>query len=77
MTSFINLFVFNTMPQVVFRLGAAAEMGTLAGAKCGSRALFVTDPGLRALGLCDPALTSLADNGISVTVFIASRLIPP
>lgn len=65
----MNPFIFNTTPQIVFRPGAAAEMGDIVKAKLGQRILFVTDPGLRKLGLCDPALASLATSGIEATVF--------
>lgn len=65
----MNPFIFNTTPQIVFRPGAAAEIGDIVKAKLGPRILFVTDPGLRKLGLCDPALASLATSGIEATVF--------
>jgi alcohol dehydrogenase class IV len=62
-------FTFNTTPSVVFRQGAANELGAILGAKLGPRVLFVTDPGLRSLGLCDAALASLETSGITVAVF--------
>lgn len=62
-------FVFSTTGQIVFRPGASAEIGDLVKTKLGDRVLFVTDPGLRALGLCEPALASLAEAGIQATVF--------
>jgi alcohol dehydrogenase class IV len=62
-------FIFNTTAQIVFRPGAAAVLGEIVRQKLGERTLFVTDRGLRSLGLCDPALTSLAASGIEVTVF--------
>jgi len=65
----MNPFIFNTTAQIVFRPGAAAEIGDIVKAKLGQRIVFVTDPGLRKLGLCDPALASLATSGIEATVF--------
>ncbi|TBY58829.1 iron-containing alcohol dehydrogenase [Rhizobium leguminosarum bv. viciae] len=65
----MNPFIFNTTPQIVFRTGAAAGIGDIVKKKLGERILFVTDAGLRGLGLCDPALASLAASGIEVTVF--------
>ncbi len=65
----MNSFVFSTTGQIVFRPGAAAEIGGLVQPKLGKRILFVTDPGLRELGLCDPALKSLSEAGIEATVF--------
>ena len=65
----MQAFQFNTTPQVIFRPGAANEIGALARLKCGARPLLVTDPGLRRIGLCDPALHSLAEAGLGMTVF--------
>lgn len=65
----MNPFIFSTTAQIVYRPGAATAIGDLAKQKLGSRILFVTDPGLRKLGLCDPALASLAASGIETTVF--------
>ncbi len=62
-------FTFNTTAQIIFRLGASAEMGALVQDRLGERVLFVTDPGLLQLGLCDPALQSLADSGVETLVF--------
>ncbi len=65
----MNPFVFSTTAQIFFRPGASGEIGSLVCEKLGNKVLFVTDPGLRKLGLCDCALTSLADTHIEVTVF--------
>lgn len=62
-------FVFNTTAQIVFKPGASAMLGSLAGARLGRTVLLVTDPGVRRLGLCDPALQSLKAEGIEVAVF--------
>jgi alcohol dehydrogenase class IV len=62
-------FAFNTTPSIIFETGAARRLGALAGGRLGQRVLFVTDPGLRRLGLCDAALASFAAAGIEVTVF--------
>ena len=62
-------FTFNTTPSIVFENGAARRLGQLAGRRLGQRVLFVTDPGLRRLGLCDPALASLEQAGIAATIF--------
>jgi len=65
----LNPFVFNTTPSLVFEPGAAKRLGAVVGKKLGSAVLFVTDPGLRRLGLCDGALASLKAQGIDTTVF--------
>ncbi len=62
-------FVFNTTPSIVFEPGAARRLGEIAGKKLGPRVLFVTDPGLRKLGLTDAAIASLEAGGASVAVF--------
>ena len=62
-------FQFHTTKSVVFRSGAAAEIASLGGAILGPRALVVTDPGIRKLGLAEPALASLAAAGIDCLVF--------
>lgn len=62
-------FQFNTTPQVIFRPGAAADLAAVAAGRGVTRLLFVTDPGLRRLGLCNPALHSLETAGLTVTVF--------
>jgi len=72
----MQAFQFNTTPQVIFRPGTANEIGALARLKCGARPLLVTDPGLRRIGLCDPALHSLAEAGLGVTVFDAVEADP-
>src|SRR5690606_15980506 len=62
-------FVFNTAPQIIFRPGASSRIAEIVADRCGGRILFVTDPGLRRLGLCAPALTSLSEAGHDVFVF--------
>ncbi|MFB2553592.1 iron-containing alcohol dehydrogenase [Ensifer soli] len=64
-------FVFNTTHQIVFKPGASAMLGTLAGARLGRIVLLVTDRGIRKLGLCEPALESLKATGVEVAVFDA------
>ncbi|PWR24692.1 iron-containing alcohol dehydrogenase [Zavarzinia aquatilis] len=61
-------FIFNTTPSIVFEAGAATRLAHHA-RRLGPRLLFVTDPGLRRLGLCDPALAALEAAGIALTVF--------
>jgi alcohol dehydrogenase class IV len=62
-------FAFNTTKSIVFRPGAAGELADIAGLLLGANVLFITDPGLRKLGLCDDAVASLETAGITVTVF--------
>ena len=60
-------FVFATTARIVFRPGGASDLGRIVDGRCGSRVLLVTDVGLRRLGLCDAALQSLSEAGVSAT----------
>ncbi|SEM32261.1 Alcohol dehydrogenase, class IV [Roseovarius azorensis] len=62
-------FTFNTTKSIVFRPGASSDLATVAGALLGAKVLFVTDPGLRKLGLCNKGLASLEAAGHAVAVF--------
>jgi alcohol dehydrogenase class IV len=62
-------FIFNTTASIVFEPGAAGRLGAVLGKRLGTRILFVTDPGLRRLGLCDAAIASLEIEGMSLTIF--------
>ena len=72
----MTAFSFHTTSSVIFRPGAAAEFGVIAGRLLGASVLFVTDPGLTRLGLCEPALASLRAQGAAVTVFDAVEADP-
>ena len=62
-------FTFNTAASLVFECGAARRLDEIIGSRLGRTILFVTDPGLRALGLCDHALEVLRNAGIKVVVY--------
>ena len=68
-------FTFNTTPSIRQTAGGAARLGALLKslpfAATAKQVLFVTDPGIVKLGLCDAALQSIKDNGFDVTVFDA------
>lgn len=72
----MNPFTFNTTKSIVFRPGAAAEMGETTQAVLGDKVLFVTDAGIVALGLCAPAIASLKAKGAQVSVFDAVEADP-
>ena len=59
-------FVFNTTPSLVLEPGAAGRLGHILNGRLGERVLFVTDPGLRRLGLAEPAMRSLAEQNVTV-----------
>ncbi len=73
----MNPFTFNTAASIVFGDGAAARIGALAAARGWQRALVVTDPGLRRIGLIEPALKALSDTGLAVAVFSDVEADPP
>lgn len=62
-------FTFNTTRSLVFEAGAAVRMAEVAGKVLGQTVMLVTDPGLRKLGMIDPAVTSLESAGHTVAVF--------
>ena len=62
-------FIFNTTKSIVFRAGASSELNEVAGKILGEKVLFVTDPGLRKLGLCEEGLASLQRAEHKVVVF--------
>src|SRR5688572_25876613 len=72
----MNPFTFNTTASIVFEPGSSRRLGEIAGKKIGKNVLFVTDPGLRRLGLCDPVLASLGEAGHDVAVFDAVEADP-
>lgn len=69
-------FIFNTTKSIVFRDGAAAGMASVAGALLGRRVLVVTDPGIRKLGLAEPAIASLEASAADVRIFDAVEADP-
>jgi len=62
-------FTFNTTKSLVFEAGAAACLAEIGGKTLGKTILVVTDPGLRRLGLAEPAIASLEAAGHTVAVF--------
>ena len=72
----MNPFVFNTTKSILFRSGAAREIDRHAGNLLGEKVLLVTDPGLRRLGLAEPAIAALAEAGHEVAVFDAVEADP-
>jgi alcohol dehydrogenase class IV len=57
-------FAFHSVGAVLFHPGGAADLRRLAGHVLGQRVLFVTDPGLRRLGVSAPALASLGAEAV-------------
>lgn len=62
-------FTFETAPAILFGAGRVREIGTIAAARGAKRALVITDKGLVAARLVDPAIGALVRAGIEATVF--------
>lgn len=73
----MNPFAFNTTKSIVYEAGASARIAEIAGAVLGERVVLVTDKGLRALGVIDPALVSFGKAGVAVDIFDAVAADPP
>lgn len=73
----MNNFTFNTTKSIVAESGASARIADIAGRLLGSRALIVTDKGVRVLGLLDAAVASLEAAGIAVAIFDDVAADPP
>ena len=72
----LSPFAFNTTKSIVFEPGAMSRIGELARNALGRRVTVVTDQGIRAAGLLDPALASLAEAGIETAVFDSVEVDP-
>ncbi|MDE5445769.1 iron-containing alcohol dehydrogenase [Bradyrhizobium sp. CSA207] len=64
----MNPFQFRA-PTIVFANKSAAQLYDLVGGLLGDKVLFVTDSGLRRLGICDAAIGSLDRAGAKVEIF--------
>jgi alcohol dehydrogenase class IV len=73
----MRAFTFNTTRSILAEAGAAKRMGEIVKPVLGARIVLVTDKGLRRLGLIDPILDSLKQNGIAVAVFDDVAADPP
>jgi len=62
-------FTFNTAGGILFGEGVLGQIGAIATARLGRRALIVTDRGVLEAGLVEPALEALAAAGVEATVY--------
>ncbi|MEZ5893482.1 MAG: iron-containing alcohol dehydrogenase [Parvularculaceae bacterium] len=69
-------FTFRTVPSVVFEAGSSARLGTLVKSRM-KRPVVVTDRGIIAAGLINPALKSLKDAGLDFLLFDGIEADPP
>ena len=70
-------FTFQTTPNILFEPGASAKLAELAAGLGATRALLVTDSGVREAGLTQRAEAALAGAGIAVGVFDEVVADPP
>ena len=64
-------WIFRTTPRIVFGCGSVGQAGTEAKAQGISRALLVTDPGVKAAGISGTVEKALRSSGIEVVVYDA------
>lgn len=62
-------FSFNLPSRIEFGEGVSGTVGDEAAGLGGTRALIVTDKGVRAAGLIDPLVEALTDAGLTAVVF--------
>ncbi|MEH6823766.1 MAG: iron-containing alcohol dehydrogenase [Motiliproteus sp.] len=65
----MNDFIFNSPKQLICKPGAIAELGEICQNLIGGRVLIVTDQGIVAAGLLQPALNALKSADIETFVF--------
>jgi alcohol dehydrogenase class IV len=67
----MNNFDFRTVPTLIVRLGAVAQLGQIIQQHYPAvrRVLLVTDPGFLATGLVQPSVDSLENAGLSITLY--------
>lgn len=73
----MNPFTFSTTPSVIFGAGSLSRIGEIASQKLGQRVILVTDAGLVAAGLVQPAIAALEAAGIAVAIFDGVTADPP
>lgn len=70
-------FEFNTVGRIINGLDSSLQLAAQCRQLGVDRPLLVTDPGLMAIGLVQPVLTALANEGLSALVFDQVREDPP
>ncbi|TNC14966.1 iron-containing alcohol dehydrogenase [Methylobacterium terricola] len=73
----MNPFTFQTTPNVLFEPGAVRKLAPVVSGLGASRAMLVTDRGVREAGLTRDAEAGLAQAGIALTVFEDVAADPP
>jgi len=69
-------FTFRTVPNVIFEAGSSARLGALVSSRM-QRPVIVTDRGIIAAGLLNPALQSLKAAGLDFLLFDGIEADPP
>ncbi|MFZ6751147.1 iron-containing alcohol dehydrogenase [Undibacterium sp. Ren11W] len=75
----MNNFEFRTVPTLINRYGASAQLGEIIQQHYPAvrRCVLVTDPGFLATGLVQPSIRSLENLGLSVTIYAQVQADPP
>lgn len=75
----MTAFDFRTVPHIHVGAGSAARLAVIAAPLIGKRRrmFLVTDPGVRSVGLIDPAVAALEAAGLSVAIFDRVVADPP
>lgn len=69
-------FTFRTVPSVIFEAGSSARLGALVKSRM-KRPVIVTDRGIVAAGLINPALKSIKEEGLDFHLFDGIEADPP
>lgn len=69
-------FTFHTTPEIIFRSGSIKDLDDAIGGRF-SRPVLITDRGLVAAGLVEPAIQSLESAGFSILLFDNVAADPP
>ena len=70
-------FEFNTVRQIINGCGSALQLASQCRRLACERPMLVTDPGLMAIGLVQPVIAALEDEGITPVIFDQVREDPP
>jgi len=70
-------FEFNTVRQIIIGCGSALQLASQCRRQGFSRPLLVTDPGLMAIGLVQPVIAALEQEGFAPVIFDQVREDPP
>src|SRR4030042_77876 len=74
---FVNIGNFFSPNKIIFGVGAAKQVGTVARSLGGKNVLIMTDPGVAKAGLTEAIQASLKSENLKVDIFDRVELEPP